>query len=142
MGKTTTAVNLSASLAAAECRTLLVDCDPQGNTTGAIGFPKDPARRTLYNALILKEPLDRIIVKTQVEGLDLIPSDKNLAGAAVELISSENREFHLKTSSVEHSGTVSIRYDRLPACAGLAFAQRAGRERCGARSDSMRILGA
>jgi chromosome partitioning protein len=97
VGKTTTAVNLSASLAAAECRTLLVDCDPQGNTTGAIGFPKDPARRTLYNALILKEPLDRIILKTQVEGLDLIPSDKNLAGAAVELISSENREFHLKS---------------------------------------------
>jgi chromosome partitioning protein len=96
VGKTTTAVNLSASIAAAEHRTLLIDCDPQGNTTGAIGFPKDPARRTLYNALILKEPLDRIVLKTQVEGLELIPSDKNLVGAAVELVASENREFHLK----------------------------------------------
>jgi chromosome partitioning protein len=96
VGKTTTAVNLSASIAAAEHRVLLIDCDPQGNTTGAIGFPKDPARRTLYNALILKEPLDRIILKTQVEGLELIPSDKNLVGAAVELVGSEDREFHLK----------------------------------------------
>ena len=89
-------MNLSASIAAAEHRTLLIDCDPQGNTTGAIGFPKDPARRTLYNALILKEPLERIILKTQVEGLELIPSDKNLVGAAVELVGSEDREFHLK----------------------------------------------
>ena len=96
VGKTTTAVNLAASLAAGERRTLLIDSDPQGNTTTAIGFPKDPARRTLYNALSLGEPLDRIIQKTQVDGLDLIPSDKNLVGAAVELVSTENREFRLK----------------------------------------------
>lgn len=96
VGKTTTAVNLAASLAAGERRTLLIDSDPQGNTTTAIGFPKDPARRTLYNALSLGEPLNRIIQKTQVDGLDLIPSDKNLVGAAVELVSTENREFRLK----------------------------------------------
>lgn len=96
VGKTTTAVNLSASLAAAEQKCLLIDCDPQGNTTGAIGYPKDPARRTLYNALVLNEPLERLILKTQVEGLELLPSDKNLVGAAVELVSSEGREFHLK----------------------------------------------
>ena len=52
VGKTTTAVNLGASLAASEQRTLIIDCDPQGNTTSALGFPKDPARRTLYQALI------------------------------------------------------------------------------------------
>ena len=73
VGKTTTAVNLAASLAAAEQPTLAIDCDPQGNTTGALGFPKDPARRTLYQALILNEPIRRILLKTQVEGLDLIP---------------------------------------------------------------------
>jgi len=96
VGKTTTAVNLGASLAAAEQRTLLIDCDPQGNLTTAIGFAKDSTRRTLYHQLILNEPIERIIIKTQVEGLDLIPSDKNLVGAAVELVSMENREFRLR----------------------------------------------
>jgi chromosome partitioning protein len=96
VGKTTTAVNLAASLAISERPTLLIDCDPQGNTTSAIGFPKDPARRTLYQALVLSEPLDRIIVKTQVDGLDLLPADKNLVGAAIELVSTEKREYHLK----------------------------------------------
>jgi chromosome partitioning protein len=96
VGKTTTAINLAASLAVAEQRTLLVDCDPQSNTTGGIGFPKDPARRSLYNALILKEPLERIIQKTQVEGLDLLPADKNLVGASVELVNAADREFQLR----------------------------------------------
>ena len=95
-GKTTTAINLAASLALSEQRTLLVDCDPQGNATGGIGFPKDPARRTLYHALILGEPLEKIIVKTQVDGLDLIPADKNLVGAEVELVAAENREYQIK----------------------------------------------
>lgn len=97
VGKTTTAVNLGASLAASEQKTLIIDSDPQGNTTSALGFPKDPARRTLYQALILKEPLERILIDAQIDGLDLIPSDKNLVGAAVELVSMENREYQLKT---------------------------------------------
>lgn len=96
VGKTTTAINLAASLAAAEQSTLLVDCDPQSNATAGMGFAKDPARRSLYNALIVHEPLERIISKTQVEGLDLIPADKNLVGAAVELVSAENREYFLR----------------------------------------------
>ncbi len=96
VGKTTTAINLAASLALSEQKTLLLDCDPQGNATSGIGFPKDPSRRTLYQALILHEPLDRIILKTQVEDLDLLPADKNLVGAAVELVSTEKREYQLK----------------------------------------------
>ncbi len=96
VGKTTTAINLAASLALSEQRTLLIDCDPQGNTTSGIGFPRDPARRTLYNGLILGEPLEKIILKTQVEGLELLPADKNLVGAAVELVGVENREYELK----------------------------------------------
>jgi len=96
VGKTTTAVNLAACLAAAEQPTLLVDCDSQANATSSIGFAKDPSRRTLYHILILEEAPERIIQKTQVEGLDVIPADKNLSGAAIELVSAENREYRLK----------------------------------------------
>ena len=96
VGKTTTAINLSASLAISEQHTLLIDCDPQGNTTAGLGFPKDPARRTLYNALVLGEPFDRVIIKTQVDGLELLPADKNLVGAGVELVSAVNREYQLR----------------------------------------------
>jgi chromosome partitioning protein len=96
VGKTTTAVNLAACLAANEQSTLLVDCDSQANSTAAIGFQKDPSRRTLYHALILNEPFDRIVQKSQVEGLDVLPADKNLAGAAIELVSAESREYKLR----------------------------------------------
>ena len=98
VGKTTTAVNLGASLAVSEKRTLLIDCDPQANTTSALGFPKDPARRTLYQTLILGEPIERVTINAKVEGLDLLPSDKNLVGAAVELVSMDDREYKLKAS--------------------------------------------
>jgi chromosome partitioning protein len=97
VGKTTTAINLAASLAASEKRILLVDCDPQSNSTSGLGFAKDPARRSLYNALILDEAPERLIQKTQVEGLDLLPADRNLVGAAVELVSVDGREYRLKS---------------------------------------------
>lgn len=96
VGKTTTAINLGASLAAQEKKTLIIDSDPQANTTGGLGFPKDPSRRTIYNAVILEEPPERVIISTQVAGLDLLPSDKNLVGAPVELVAMENREYRLK----------------------------------------------
>lgn len=96
VGKTTTSINLGASLAASEKRTLLIDCDSQANSTGGLGFAKDPARRSLYHALILNEQLARIIHKTEIEGLDIMPSDKNLVGASVELVNMEEREFRLK----------------------------------------------
>ena len=98
VGKTTTAVNLAACLAAAEQPSLLIDCDSQANATAAIGFAKDPSRRTLYHSLILGEPFDKILQKSQVEVLDVVPADKNLAGAAVELVSAENREYKLQTA--------------------------------------------
>jgi chromosome partitioning protein len=98
VGKTTTTVNLGASLAASEKRTLIIDCDPQANTTSALGFPKDPARRTLYQTLILGEPIERVTLDAQVGGLDLIPSDKNLVGAAVELVGMDEREYRQKAA--------------------------------------------
>ena len=96
VGKTTTAINLGASLAAEERKTLIIDSDPQANTTGGLGFAKDPSRRTVYNAIILEDPPDRVITPTEISGLDLLPSDKHLVGAAVELVAVENREYRLK----------------------------------------------
>ena len=96
VGKTTTAVNLGAALSAAASRVLLVDADPQSNATAGMGFRRDPARRSLYHALILQEPVERILLKTEISGLELLPSDKNLVGAAIELVEADEREFRLK----------------------------------------------
>lgn len=95
VGKTTTAINLAASLAAADCRVLLVDCDPQANTTGGLGFRKDNKRRTIYHALLGEVPLREVLLETDLEGLALAPADKNLVGASVELVGEEGREHRL-----------------------------------------------
>jgi chromosome partitioning protein len=98
VGKTTTAVNLAASLGSSGYRTLLLDADPQANATSSLGFPRDPARRTVYYALTLGEPLSNLRIKTAIDGLELVPSDKNLVGAAVELVDAEQREFRLRAA--------------------------------------------
>ncbi len=98
VGKTTTAVNLAASLSSSGHPTLLIDTDPQANSTASLGFPRDPARRTLYYALIMGEPITSLKVRTAIDGLELVPSDKNLVGAAVELVDSEQREFKLRAA--------------------------------------------
>ena len=95
VGKTTTAINLAASLAAAEVPVLLVDCDAQSNTTASLGFHRDPARPSLYQSLVSGLPLSTCIQATCLEGLYLVPADRNLAGAEIELIYRENREFQL-----------------------------------------------
>ena len=92
VGKTTTAINLGSALAQQDMWTLVVDCDPQANTTGGLGFAKDPGRRTLYHALLMDMPLDDMVLPCAVEGLHLIPSEKNLVGATVELVEVPERE--------------------------------------------------
>lgn len=96
VGKTTTAVNLASSLAAAQRSVLLVDSDPQANATSALGFPKDPARRSLYQGIVLGEALRNLLLNTSISRLQLVPSDRNLVGATIELIQLEGREFKLK----------------------------------------------
>jgi chromosome partitioning protein len=107
VGKTTTAVNLGASLAASEKKTLIIDFDPQANATSSLGFQRDPARRTSYNSIILGDPIARVAIDAQIEGLELVPSDKNLVGAAVEMVSMEKREYRLK----EAIQTIREKYD-------------------------------
>ncbi|MGH9739442.1 MAG: ParA family protein [Candidatus Acidiferrales bacterium] len=96
VGKTTTAVNLGASLAASEQKTLIIDFDPQANATSSLGFQRDPSRRTAYGTIILGEPIERVAIDAQIQGLDIVPSDKNLVGAAVEMVSMDRREYKLK----------------------------------------------
>lgn len=96
VGKTTTSINLGAALAAQGLSTLIVDCDPQANTTAGLGFPRDPSRRSLYHALMLDVPLSDLVLKCEVDGLHLVPSDKDLVGATVELVDRSNRENTLR----------------------------------------------
>lgn len=96
VGKTTTAVNLGAALAVAERKTLLVDCDPQGNATTGVGINKAELSRSLYHGLIAKDPVESLMVDTELSYLKVLPSSLDLIGAEVELISQPQREKFLQ----------------------------------------------
>jgi chromosome partitioning protein len=96
VGKTTTAVNLGASLAVAGKRVLLVDIDPQGNATSGLGINRTQLTRCIYNLLLGEAEEQDVLVATQVAGLDLIPATINLAGAEIEMVGIENREMLLR----------------------------------------------
>jgi chromosome partitioning protein len=105
VGKTTTAVNLAAIIASWGNRVLLVDADPQGNATSGVGVQRGSFRRGLYHALVLDEPLSAITLPTMIPSLAVVPSNKDLAGAEIELVDVGQREFRLKRalSSVEEN---------------------------------------
>ena len=96
VGKTTTAINLAASLAAAEVNTLLVDCDPQSNTTSGLGLRKDPNRVNIYDVVMGAATAEEALHLTELEQLWMIPSHKNLIGATLELVEAERREYRLR----------------------------------------------
>lgn len=96
VGKSTTAINLSACLAEQNQKVLLIDIDPQGNTTSGVGVDKDNAEETLYELLVGSCELKDCIIENVYENLSLIPSNVNLAGAEIELVGIEGREYLLK----------------------------------------------
>jgi len=107
VGKTTSAINLAASLAAAERRVLAVDADPQGNLTSGLGRKAAGPRPSIYQVIIDQQPLDEVLLSTDLPHLDLVPSDRNLTGAEVELVPLLAREYRLK----EALAAVAPRYD-------------------------------
>src|SRR5579862_2457771 len=96
VGKTTTAINLASSIAAAELNTLLVDCDPQSNTSSGLGLVKDPERLSTYHVLMGLASAEQALQKTELDQLWLLPAHKNLIGANIELVDGERREFRLR----------------------------------------------
>jgi chromosome partitioning protein len=107
VGKTTTAVNLSACLATLGPQVLLIDGDPQGNSTSGLGVDKGNVKRCIYDCLVNDIPMEEVIIKTNVENLSLLPATIQLAGAEVELVSVLSRENMLKRSLEK----VKYRYD-------------------------------
>jgi chromosome partitioning protein len=98
VGKTTTAVNLAASLAAAERRTLLIDLDPQGNASSGLGIDRAALKHSVYDLLINDKPARDVILQSELPCLDILPANKDLAGAELELVSEIGRELRLKQS--------------------------------------------
>lgn len=96
VGKTTTTINLAAALAEGKCTVLLVDFDPQGNATSGVGVDKNEVQSTVYDLLLGDSDFDTTLVKTDYDGLYVLPANIDLSGAEIELVGIENREYTLK----------------------------------------------
>ena len=98
VGKTTTAVNVSACLAENNKKTLLIDIDPQGNACSGLGIDVNDNQKGVYEILLDNEPIEDVIINTDINNLDIIPVSINLTGAQIELVNEENRELRLKNA--------------------------------------------
>lgn len=96
VGKTTTAINLAAAVAIEGLRCLLIDCDPQANTTAGLGVARDEERDSIYDVLVGDVKAEDVILDTDIETLKLLPGSRHMTGANVELVKMERREFRLK----------------------------------------------
>ena len=101
VGKTTTSINLAACLAEIGKKILLIDIDPQGNTTSGYGYNKNEIEYSVYDLLLGECSVEQVIMKEILENLDLIPSNINLAAAEIELFNEENKEYLLKNASAQ-----------------------------------------
>lgn len=119
VGKTTTAVNLAACLAAQGYRVLVVDADPQGNAGSSLGFDKSALSTTLYDALLGEAPTAEVIRPTHLPNLDLLPSTNVLAGAEIELVDLPERETYLRRALATVAGTYAIILIDCPPSLGL-----------------------
>jgi chromosome partitioning protein len=119
VGKTTTAVNLAASLAAAEHRTLLIDVDPQGNAGSALGARRDDTEKSVYEVLLDGLPLREAVRKTELKFLDIVPASRHLVGAELELAAIEGREYRLKRAVDEIAGAYEYVIIDCPPSLGL-----------------------
>jgi chromosome partitioning protein len=104
VGKTTTAINLSAGFALEGVPCMLIDCDPQSNSTGGLGFARDEDRSSIYNVLIGESTVAETALDSGVENLKLLPSSKHLIGANVELVQAEDRAYRLQKALAKYDG--------------------------------------
>ncbi|MFO7891470.1 MAG: AAA family ATPase [bacterium] len=119
VGKTTTAINLSACIAVAEKKTLLIDIDPQANTTSGLGVDHSGDTKSIYNVIIEEEDIKNVIISTEISYLDLLPSNIKLVGAEVELVNMIGREKILKQILQKVKGEYDYIFIDCPPSLGL-----------------------
>ena len=119
VGKTTTAVNLAAFIGLKGYKVLLVDIDPQGNSTSGFGVNKREIERSSYDVLIGTSKFDEVVIHTQFEGVDLLPANMNLAGAEIEIIELDKRESRLKIALAEQTEKYDFIFLDCPPSLGL-----------------------
>ncbi len=119
VGKTTTAVNLSACLGKRGKKVLLIDIDPQGNTTSGLGVDPKSVEQSIYDCIINDVPMSEVVIKTEFDNLWICPSNIHLAGAELELVMRENREYVLKNSIKEIKDNYDFIFIDCPPSLGL-----------------------